>query len=76
MAAPEECHRDDAREKGMQERRQRLDRRVRDYGPPKGWNDRRKQPERRLPATEDVEMSADEFARWFGAAAPQPVPMR
>lgn len=60
----------------MQERRVRNDRRVRDYGPPQGWSDRRKQPERRLPATEDVDMSADEFARWFGAAAPQPVQMR
>jgi len=48
------------------ERRSGIDRRKRDVGPPNGWADRRKQPERRLPAAEETEISADEFARLFG----------
>lgn len=50
------------------ERRARGDRRQRDVGPPEGWGERRRQTERRLPAAEETEMSADEFARLFGAA--------
>lgn len=48
------------------ERRSGIDRRKRDVGPPNGWADRRKQAERRLPAAEETEISADEFARLFG----------
>jgi hypothetical protein len=51
------------------ERRSGIDRRKRDIGPPTGWADRRKQAERRLPAAEETEMSADEFAKLFGATA-------
>lgn len=50
------------------ERRAQGDRRQRDIGPPEGWGERRRRTERRLPAAEDTEMSADEFARLFGAA--------
>lgn len=49
------------------ERRFRTDRRQRDTGPPRGWADRRQHAERRLPATEEAELSADDFARYFGA---------
>jgi hypothetical protein len=49
-----------------QDRRSGLDRRKRDSGPPNGWADRRKQAERRLPAAEETELSADEFAKLFG----------
>ena len=58
------------RENLMNDKRKRSDRRIRDYGPPKGWADRRKQPDRRLPETEDLEMSPEDFARWFGTAMP------
>lgn len=50
------------------ERRSGTDRRKRDVGPPNGWADRRKLAERRLPAAEETEISADEFARLFGVA--------
>lgn len=50
------------------DRRTRIDRRDLDMGPPKGWSDRRKSVERRLPAAEDAEMSADEFAKYFGSS--------
>lgn len=50
------------------ERRAQGDRRQRDVGPPDGWGERRRRTERRLPAAEETEMSADEFARFFGAA--------
>jgi len=52
-----------------QDRRSGSDRRKRDVGPPNGWADRRKQAERRLPAAEETELSADEFAKLFGATA-------
>jgi|GEM_PF-5619677 len=51
------------------ERRTLDDRRQRDIGPPDGLADRRRQAERRLPAAEETELSADEFARYFGAIA-------
>jgi hypothetical protein len=50
------------------ERRAQSDRRQRDVGPPDGWGERRRRTERRLPAAEEAAMSADEFARLFGAA--------
>lgn len=50
------------------ERRKQGDRRQRDIGPPAGWADRRQRAERRLPAAEAVALSADDFARYFGAA--------
>lgn len=51
------------------ERRIPGDRRKQDIGPPSGLADRRRQAERRLPAAEETELSADEFARYFGAIA-------
>lgn len=48
------------------ERRKHKDRRVRDYGPPEGWTERRKQSERRLPEVKEAELSADDFEKYFG----------
>lgn len=49
------------------ERRARRDRRQHDSGPPKEWRDRRRHTERRLPAAEETEISADDFAMYFGS---------
>lgn len=43
------------------------DRRQFDFGPPGGWVERRCRAERRLPAAEEAELSADEFAKYFGS---------
>ena len=43
------------------------DRRVEDIGPPGGWRERRKHVERRIPETFEIEVSADEWAAYFGA---------
>lgn len=37
------------------------DRRNKDLGPPEGWKERRRQPERRLPEVEEI--SIEEFKR-------------
>jgi hypothetical protein len=50
------------------ERRDSLDRRVLDVGPPLGRNERRTHTERRLPAVEEADISADDFAKYFGSA--------
>jgi hypothetical protein len=49
-----------------QDRRKSKDRRGRDIGPPAAWDDRRKKVERRLPTAEETEMTAEEFAMYFG----------
>lgn len=49
----------------MIERRTNIERRKKDIGPPKGCPERRKCPDRRLPVTEEAELSPDEFARLF-----------
>ena len=49
-----------------QDRRVKKDRRGRDIGPPPDWNDRRHRVERRLPTAEVTEMSAEDFAMYFG----------
>jgi hypothetical protein len=41
------------------------DRRIKDAGPPDGWRDRRRQVERRIPAAEEVEMSAEDWETYF-----------
>ncbi|QKV58079.1 MAG: hypothetical protein HT580_13495 [Dechloromonas sp.] len=41
------------------------DRRVEDIGPPKGWQDRRKRVERRIPETVEIEVSEAEWAAYF-----------
>ena len=50
------------------ERRSQTDRRRRDAGPPRGWMDRRRNSERRLPQAIENDLSADEFERYFGKA--------
>ena len=49
------------------ERRERPERRGRDVGPPSGCFDRRRTVERRLPETAEAELSADDFAKFFGS---------
>ena len=41
------------------------DRRVEDIGPPKGWQDRRKRVERRIPETVEIEVSEAEWSAYF-----------
>lgn len=41
------------------------DRRIEDIGPPKGWQDRRKRVERRIPETVEIEVSEAEWALYF-----------
>ncbi len=43
------------------------DRRIEDIGPPSGWRERRKRVERRIPETREIEVTADEWATYFGA---------
>ena len=43
------------------------DRRQRDYGPPSGCIERRKQAERRLPAAVVAQISAEDFEKFFGS---------
>lgn len=52
------------------DRRTRVDRREIDVGPPVGWSDRRKSVERRLPAAEEAEISAEDFTKYFGSDQP------
>ena len=51
------------------ERRTRSERRQFDFGPPSNCLERRKRTERRLPVAEETEISAADFAAYFGAAA-------
>ena len=51
------------------ERRERQERRKRDAGPPAGCFERRRTVERRLPAAAEAELSADDFAKYFGSLA-------
>ena len=53
----------------MNDRRASLERRVIDNGPPRGCHERRKRVERRLPTVEESKLSADDFAKYFAAAA-------
>ncbi len=41
------------------------DRRIEDIGPPKGWRDRRKRVERRIPETVEIEVSEAEWSAYF-----------
>jgi hypothetical protein len=45
------------------------DRRQLEMGPPAGWGERRRRVERRLPVAEETEVSAEDWERFFGAAA-------
>ncbi len=42
------------------------DRRREDAGPPPGWRDRRKGVERRIPVTEEVDVTDSQWATYFG----------
>lgn len=53
---------------GKHKQRTGLDRRKRDIGPPAGWKERRRNPERRMPEVEEVSM--DEFMRLVQANNP------
>ena len=48
------------------ERRLSGDRRRHDGGPPAGWRDRRRSVERRQPAVGTVQVSEDDWERYFG----------
>jgi hypothetical protein len=48
------------------ERRNRIDRRSSDAGPPRGCCERRGHAERRLPIADELEMSVDDFDKFFG----------
>lgn len=50
------------------ERRTRSERRQFDFGPPSNCLERRKRTERRLPVAEETEISAADFAAYFGSA--------
>lgn len=55
--------------KGMEKKDHRgntVDRREEDIGPPAGWRDRRRHVERRIPKTQEIEVSDDEWATYFG----------
>ena len=54
---------------GIEERRKRQDRRILDLGPPDGWQERRKNVERRLTAIEEAELTPEEFVKYFGSRA-------
>lgn len=47
------------------DRRQRVDRRIEDRGPPPGWLDRRRRTERRLPDVDEHECSDEELSTYF-----------
>jgi hypothetical protein len=53
---------------GNHKNRTGLDRRKRDSGPPAGWKERRRNPERRLPEVEEI--SIEEFNRLMQANGP------
>lgn len=53
----------------MIERRASIERRVKDNGPPSGCSERRMRAERRLPVVEESKLSADDFVKYFTAAA-------
>lgn len=49
------------------DRRARVDRRLRDVGPPSGCCERRRRVERRLDYVKDAALSDEEFASYFGS---------
>jgi hypothetical protein len=51
------------------ERRALRERRLRDLGPPKGCDDRRREIERRLPVVAEYAISDAEWKLFFGATA-------
>lgn len=51
------------------ERREGRERRVADYGPPKGFRERRRGQERRVMRIAEVEISTEEWDRYFADKA-------
>lgn len=47
--------------------RARADRRQHEIGPPRGWKDRRRTTERRIPEIEECEVSEAEWLLYFGS---------
>ena len=45
----------------LMNRRDRIERRDQDLGPPSGWKDRRRSVERRMPEIREIAMPAAEF---------------
>lgn len=61
--------------KKITNRRSGHDRRQIDLGPPAGWSERRRSPERRMPAISEDSISEEEWLRYFGqqpGATPTP----
>ena len=63
--------------KRIEKRGPNEDRRSEDVGPPSGWRDRRRHVERRIPTTEEVEVSEEEWETYFvnppkKSAGPEP----
>jgi hypothetical protein len=52
-----------------------IDRREEDIGPPSGWRDRRRHVERRIPQTEEVEVSDEEWVLYFVKPAQETTPV-
>lgn len=52
--------------KKTSERRAQADRRCNDIGPPRGWKERRRTTERRIPEIEECEVSESEWQLYFG----------
>ena len=52
------------------------DRRIEDVGPPDGWRDRRRHVERRIPVSEEVEVSDEEWDVYFVNPAKKATPDR
>ena len=52
------------------ERRTLNDRRDEDYGPPRGWRDRRRTTERRIPEIAEQRISESEWLFYFGNPRP------
>lgn len=51
------------------EQRKNNDRRQQDSGVPRGWCERRRNVERRLPDTQIMELSDHDFEKYFGSTA-------
>lgn len=47
------------------ERRNQVDRRDEDQGPPAGWRERRRHAERRIPEIEEQVLSEEEWLHYF-----------
>jgi hypothetical protein len=55
-----------------EERRKRVDRRVRDLGAPEETGERRMRAERRLPAPQEAPISEADWEKYFGPLARPP----